>query len=236
MDEEAHPLLASRIFGMRGSFCGVMGDARGRAAAVDRAVELADGPPSVELAGALAVMATRRGYDFRLAEAVEVGRRGAEVAARVGAYEQESLARQAVGWALIQAGSVDEGVAESRRGVELAGRTGRDYDEIQASAVHAFHLFVAGRPEQGIEIASAAAVRAAALGLRWTASFCVNQRVEALMWTGRFDEAEISAARDGRARARADGRRTGPAPRGSSTGCCACGAATWTARSPRSPR
>ena len=73
VDEEAHPLLASRIFGMRGSFCGVMGDARGRAAAVDRAVELADGPPSVELAGALAVMATRRGYDFRLAEAVEVG-------------------------------------------------------------------------------------------------------------------------------------------------------------------
>src|SRR5438045_3728027 len=126
---------------MRGSFCGVMGDAHGRAAAVDRAVELAEGTPSVELAGALAVMATRRGYDFRLTEAIEVGSRAAEVAARVGAFEQECLARQAVGWALIQAGSVDEGVAQSRRGVELAARTGRDYDEIQAAATHAFHLF-----------------------------------------------------------------------------------------------
>jgi DNA-binding CsgD family transcriptional regulator len=192
IDEEAQPLLASRIFGMRGSFCGVMGDARGRAAAVERAVELAEGPPSVELAGALAVMATRRGYDFRLSEAVEVGRRAAAVAFEVGAPEQESLARQALGWALIQAGSVDEGVAQSRRGVELAARTGRDYDEIQAAATHAFHLFVAGRPESGIEITTDAAARAVALGLRWTASFCVNQRVEALMWTGRFDDAEIS--------------------------------------------
>jgi DNA-binding CsgD family transcriptional regulator len=192
VDEDAQPLLASRIFGMRGSFCGVMGDAQGRASAVDRAVQLAEGTPSVELAGALAVMAARRGYDFRLHEAVEVGRRAAEVAAQVGAFEQEAQARQAVGWALIQAGSVQEGVEESRRGVELAARTGRDYDEIQAAATHAFHLFVAGRPQQGIEITTAAAQRAVALGLRWTASFCVNQRVEALMWTGRFDDAEIS--------------------------------------------
>jgi hypothetical protein len=107
-------------------------------------------------------------------------------------HELGTLARQAVGWALVQAGSVDEGIAQSRRGVELAGRTGRDYDQIQAAATHAFHLFVAGRPEQGIEFATAAAERAVALGLRWTESFCVNQRVEALMWTGRFDEAEIS--------------------------------------------
>jgi tetratricopeptide (TPR) repeat protein len=138
------------------------------------------------------VLATRRGYDFHLEEALAAGRRAVEVARVVGAAEQESRAHQALGWALIQSGRADEGVEESRRGVEVAAGTGRDYDEIMAAATYAFHLFVAGRPQEGMAVAAAAAERASGLGLRWTASFCVNQRVEALLWSGRFDEAEIA--------------------------------------------
>jgi DNA-binding CsgD family transcriptional regulator/tetratricopeptide (TPR) repeat protein len=192
VDAAAQPLLASRIFGMRGSFCGAIGDPAGRLSAVDRAVQLAEGKPSPELAGALAVMATRRGYDFRLGEAVSVGRRAADMAQQIGAVAQESKARLALGWGLIHSGEVDEGVAQSRRGVELAAATGRDYDAISAMATYAFHLFTAGRVEQALAVSADAITRASGLGLRWTTSFCVNQRVEALTWTGRFDEAELS--------------------------------------------
>jgi tetratricopeptide (TPR) repeat protein len=192
VDQVDERLLASRIYGLRGSFCAGIGDTLGRLMAVDRAVELAEGVPSAELAGALAVMATRRGYDFRLDEAITAGQRAVEIAQEVGSLPEESHARQALGWAMVHRGDVEAGLAQSRRGVELAAATGRDYDAISAAATLAFHLFTAGRPREGIQVADDAAVRASGLGLRWTTAFCVNQRVEGLLWTGQFDAAEIS--------------------------------------------
>jgi DNA-binding CsgD family transcriptional regulator/tetratricopeptide (TPR) repeat protein len=192
VDPTDDPLLASRVYGQRGSFCGVIGDPVGRLDAVDRAVALAEGPPSAELANALAVMATRRGYDFHLRAAVDTARRAIAVAQAVRAVAEEGHARLALGWALVHSGDVDAGIAESRRAVEVLAGTGRDFDAIEAAATHAFHLLVAGRPEQNLVISDEAFQRAQALGLRFTASFCANQRVEALLWLGRFDDAEIA--------------------------------------------
>jgi DNA-binding CsgD family transcriptional regulator/tetratricopeptide (TPR) repeat protein len=192
VDQIDEPLLASRIYGLRGSFCGGIGDTAGRLLAVDRAVELAEGEASAELAGALAVKAARRGYDFQLLEAITTAQRAVAVAQQVGSLTHESNARQALGWALVHTGSVDEGLAQSRRGVEIAAATGRDYDEISAAATLAFLLFTAGRPHEAIRMADEAARRSSGLGLRWTTSFCVNQRVESLLWTGQFDAADIS--------------------------------------------
>jgi hypothetical protein len=117
VDPAADPLLASRIYGLRGQLLRCPRRPLGRLAAVDRAVALAEGASTPELAGALAVMATRRGYDFRLAEALAVGRRAVQVAQDAHAVLEESRARLALSWALIQAGEVDEGLREGRRGV-----------------------------------------------------------------------------------------------------------------------
>ena len=187
--DEEDPLLASRVYGLRGSFCGGIGDAVGRDAAVARAVELAEGAPTVELAGALAVRSARLGYDFHLREAVRVGERAVRMAHDLGAPAEESSARLALGWALIQSGSVDEGLVHSRRAVELAPR---DFDVANSSALLAYHLLVAGRPDEALDVSARGAGTAAGLGMRWMTRFCVTQRVESLLWTGRWDSAEIA--------------------------------------------
>ncbi len=188
----AEPLLASRVYGLRGSFCGGIGDSVGRDLAVDRAVELAEGEPTVELAAALAVKATRLGYDFRLAEALQVGERATAMAQQVGSLTEESKARLALGWALIHTGAAQVGLGHSRRAVELATATGRDYDIADAAATLAFHLLAAGRPGEALQVSADAARTAAGLGMRWMTSFCVNQRVESLLWTGQWEAAEIA--------------------------------------------
>ena len=192
VDETEEPLLASRIYGLRGRSCGLVGDSVGRVLAVDRAVALAEGAPSRELALALEAKASRRGYDFRLASSLEAAGRAVAVAAEVGAVAEESRARLAMGWGLLHLGQVEAGLAQSRRGVELAAATGREHDAISAVADLAFRLFTAGRPTEAIQVAGEGAERAARLGLRWTASFCVNQKVESLLWTGQLDAADLA--------------------------------------------
>jgi DNA-binding CsgD family transcriptional regulator/tetratricopeptide (TPR) repeat protein len=191
VDEVQQPLLASRIFGLRGRSCGMSGDGPGRLRAVDRAVELADGVPTVELAGALEARAVRHGFDFMLTSSLETSRRAVDVAVEVGALAEESGARLALSWALLHIGEVDAGLAEGRRAVELARATGREHDAITAEAELAFRLFTAGRPDEAVAVADAAAQRAVSRGLRWTASFCVNQKVESLLWMGQLDAADL---------------------------------------------
>jgi DNA-binding CsgD family transcriptional regulator/tetratricopeptide (TPR) repeat protein len=181
-------LLASRVYGLRGSFCGGIGDAVGRDLAVDRAVELAEGGPTVELAAALAVKASRLGYEFRLTEAVQVAERAATMAQQLGASAEESNARLALGWSLVQGGATADGLVQSRRAVELAVR---DFDVANTSALLAYHLLVAGHPDEALVIGADGARMAAGLGLRWMTRFCVTQRVESLLWTGQWDAAEI---------------------------------------------
>jgi DNA-binding CsgD family transcriptional regulator len=200
VDPQADPLLASRVYATRGSFCAGFDDALGELEAVERAVALAEGTASYELANALAVLAGHLASGrLRCTAAIEVSDRAQQVAEAAAADPRNddpshggwrgwalTQARFAHGYALALTGAPGAGVEEMRAAITATRAAGRLADALMLTGALASLLFLVGRPEDALTAARAAADEADSAGLPTVGTFCGEQVVDVLTWRGDF--------------------------------------------------
>ncbi len=157
----------------------------------EAALRLIPAEPTPERAAAVTDLAFTQMLNGRHRAATASAREAIELACRAGDRRVESLARTVLGSALGSLGELDESIASLQTAVEIAQaehlpeELGRAYVNLSAM------LDAAGRLEESAAVAleGEQACRRLGLGLYWGA-FLTGNAVEALIWLGRWDEAE----------------------------------------------
>ena len=188
---ESEPLLASRVYSTYAEMCNELSDELGHLEAATRALELAEGPASLELATALRMRAWLfvRGGDA--AAALEHARRAERVAHEAGVPSQEAGAVFLTGLVLVETGHCRVGLERIRQAMEIARSAGLVWHVCLFQAELAWWLMVVGDTGAGIEAAVLGRERALAAGLPVEAGLNGEQVVDAWRRQGRLDEADL---------------------------------------------
>lgn len=190
VDPDSDPLLASRVYAVRGDFRSFHDP--GQQGAIERAVMYAEGTMSVELSHALAALATHLFVNQGRCEAArEVGQRAALIARAVGNAADEAQATYVVAGTRVQSGDIDAGLAEAYDAVDQMERAGRLADSLVYRGSLAFLLTTCGRIPEAIAMARDGASRARDAGLPAAAMYCAGQEVGLYVATGEFEKAEL---------------------------------------------
>lgn len=78
-----------------------------------------------------------------------------------------------------------------RSAVQQAERSGRVADAMTYRGAIAWLLFLLGRPDEAISCSREGAAQAGSVGRPNPSSFCAEQEVEVLAWTGELGRAEL---------------------------------------------
>ena len=191
LEPDGDRLLASRVYSTYAEMCNELSDDLGHREAAIKALELADGPATPELAAALRM----RGWLYARAGdaqgALDHADRAVSVAREVGSVDDEAGALYLAGQVLFESGECRAGLARIREAIAVArdGGFARLSDEFQASL--AWWLMVVGETDAGISAALEGRRNALAGGFPSEAGFNGEQLVDAWRLQGRLDEADL---------------------------------------------
>jgi DNA-binding CsgD family transcriptional regulator len=157
----------------------------------EMALRLIPDEPTPERAAAVTDLAFTQMLNGRHSAGVATARQAVDLACRAGDRRVESLARTVLGSTLGSLGQLDESIASLEQAVEIAQAEQRPEELGRAYVNLSAMLDAAGRLEDSaaISLEGEAAARRLGLGLYWGA-FLIGNAVEALVWLGRWDEAE----------------------------------------------
>ena len=162
-------------------------------AALERAVELAPTePPSPERAYALASLAGGLMVAWRQAESLPVSEQALALAREVGAREAEVRALTVLAGDLAYLGRGEEGVGLFRQAVELAEEVGDHLGLQRAYSNFTDALTMLGRLRESLRVAQEGLEVVHRYGIE--DALLVSNRIEALLATGDWDEAERESA------------------------------------------
>jgi DNA-binding NarL/FixJ family response regulator len=157
---------------------------------LERAVQLLPDTPSEEGAKVLASLARATLLSEDFARAAEAAERALHVAEAVGAVEQACDARLTIGHALAHRGEIDAGLRLQRAGLDDAKRGGFAWTAMRGYVNLSDTLLMLGRFDDVVTTADEGGAFAEQSGLSRTAgAFLRGNKVEALMRSGRWDEA-----------------------------------------------
>jgi DNA-binding CsgD family transcriptional regulator/tetratricopeptide (TPR) repeat protein len=183
-------LVSSRVYAALGRRFLYAGDTIDQQESVRLALEFAGDEPSAELAKALIAQAE---IDFRRSRFEPVRticRRAAEVARAAGAVEAEIHALRDLGIAEQLLGDMPAAALVQEQGIALARSSGFVGEAVFESGNLAWTLVVSGELERALTVGRAAMDEGADLGLGTPATMAGEQVFYALVWQGRFVEAE----------------------------------------------
>ncbi len=182
-------LLASRAYSALG-ISDVPGATVGRQEAIRLAVEYAGGPLTEELARALSAQSLFLWTHGRFADSAEAAARAVDAARSAGYVEVEL---DALLWGSIPEfylGHVGDALAGLERAVAVARTAGMVAHVVGNTGALAMRYNMAGQVGRGLALAREGFEEGLAQGLPVPASLCGAPALQALVWFGRFDEAE----------------------------------------------
>ena len=182
-------LLASRVYSALG-VAGVPEATVGRQEAIRRAVEYAGDSPSEELALALIAQSQYLYRHNHFAYSLGAAQRAIDAARSAGCVEAEL---DALWWECLSRaflGRTGEALAGQERAVAVARTAGMVGHVVVATGRLATRYMAAGQVDRGLAVASEGFEEGLALGLPVQAAWCGDAMLRALVWRGRFDEAE----------------------------------------------
>ena len=191
-EPEARASLLERLGHHRWVACDQAGSGQCRHAAV---ALVADRPPTVTQAVALAAWGRHQMLVDRYVEAEKTLRAALAVAETVGSEQARSSALSGLGIALVKQGRVDEGVKASRESLDIAQREG-EADDIGLAFVNlTAALLAATHCEEAAQTAIAGLEHARRTGTLATDGVLLAYGgAEALCWLGAWDEADALLA------------------------------------------
>jgi DNA-binding CsgD family transcriptional regulator/tetratricopeptide (TPR) repeat protein len=191
---EGDPARAALLHERLGSHLHASGRGDAALAAYERAVAMMPArPPSPERAQALAALANGLALAWRFDESLAVCERALALARAIGAQQAELRALTELGGGLAYVGRGDEGLAKLWQALRLA-EASADPVALERAYVHLTDvLMMLGRPGESARLAGSALEVLRPYGRDY--STLVANRVEALVASGEWDEAErLSAA------------------------------------------
>ena len=182
-------LLASRVYSALG-VAGVPEATVGRQEAIRRAVEYAGDSPSEELALALIAQSQDLYRHNHFAYSLGAAQRAIDAARSAGCVEAEldGLWWECLARAFL--GHTGEALAGQERAVAVARTAGMVGHAVVATGRLATRYMAAGQVDRCLAITSEGFEEGLALGLPVQAAWCGDAMLRALVWRGRFDEAE----------------------------------------------
>lgn len=191
VDDDADPLLASRVYSSYARLCFELEGQPGHREAVERAIACAEGPPSEELATALMMMAMTHWRLGRLNDALTYADRAIEAAAAVPAPVTESGARQVRGWVNYGLGRCDAAMADYEAARRCAVRGDGGAEALWAE-LHGVAAMIDGLDAgRGMTLAVELRAHARRLGVSEVAEETELDIAHGLMHLGRLDEADV---------------------------------------------
>ena len=181
-------LLASRTYSALANCAFYHEDTIGAQEAIRRAVEYAGDSPTEELAWALSAQSQYFNRQAHLAASVEAAERAIDAARSAGCVEAELDALYPGSISLFYLGRIDDALAGLGQAMALA-RTAGVIGQVLDEYLPMLHMY-AGQVDRGLSIAAEGFDEARALGLPVQATLCGGAALKALLWRGRFDEAE----------------------------------------------
>jgi DNA-binding CsgD family transcriptional regulator/tetratricopeptide (TPR) repeat protein len=170
-----------------------IGSKDGLLAAFERAVELVPAePPSPERAYALGSLAGGLMVDWRHAESLPIAEQALALARDIGAREAEVRALTVLGGDLAYLGRDEEGLAHFRQALQLAEEIGDRLGLERAYANCTDALTMLGRSRESARLAQSGLQAMRRYGIE--SALLVSNRIEALLATGDWDEAERLSA------------------------------------------
>ncbi|GAB3065289.1 helix-turn-helix transcriptional regulator [Intrasporangium mesophilum] len=189
LDDVTDPLAASRVLtAVAGYSAGVPG-VIDSATASDRAIALAAGQPSEELAEAWHMKAIWLCDRHEFGPGLAAAETGADVARRAGSLRAEYGNRMLASWPLHDLGRLTDARESLRQVIALATSAGAPGRALQAQAGLAWDLICAGRADEGCVLARKGEAAARREGLSWQANLNGEQELGALIWQGRLPDA-----------------------------------------------
>ncbi len=182
-------LLASRVYSALG-VADVPEAAVGRQEAIRRAVEYAGDSPTEDLARALNAQAQYWFMHGRFADSVEGAARAVDAARSAGSVETELAA---LWWGSLSGfylGHIGDALAGQERAVAVARTAGMAGHVVVHTSRLALRYLAAGQVGRGLALADAGFDEGMARGFPFQAAMCRRVTLVALVWCGRFDEAE----------------------------------------------
>jgi DNA-binding CsgD family transcriptional regulator len=162
---------------------------------LERAVAVLPDAPSEEGAKVLTSLARAMLLSEEFVRATEAAERALHVAEVVGAAEQACDARLTIGHALAHRGETEPALQLQRQGVDDAIRGGFAWTAMRGYVNLSDTLLMLGRFDEVVAVADEGGVFAEQSGLSRTAgAFLRGNKIEALMRSGRWDEALSLAA------------------------------------------
>ena len=162
---------------------------------LERAVAVLPDAPSAEGAKVLASLARAMLLSEDFVRATEAAERALHVAEVVGAAEQACDARLTIGHARAHRGETEPALQLQRQGVDDAIRGGFAWTAMRGYVNLSDTLLMLGRFDEVVALADEGGVFAEQSGLSRTAgAFLRGNKIEALMRSGRWDEALSLAA------------------------------------------
>jgi DNA-binding CsgD family transcriptional regulator/tetratricopeptide (TPR) repeat protein len=184
------PLLASRVYAALGRRFLFADDELDEEESVRRAIELAGDEPSAELAQALIAQAEIDFRRSRFEPVRRICRQAVGVARSAHAVEAELHALRDLGLAELLLGDVPEAVSIQEECIATAREAGFEAEAVFESGNLSWSLLVAGDPDSAIAVGRAAMDDGVELGLASPSTMAGEQVFYALLWKGRFVEAE----------------------------------------------
>jgi DNA-binding CsgD family transcriptional regulator/tetratricopeptide (TPR) repeat protein len=193
LDADADPLLASRVYTTLGMMFGEVEGTVSLREAIDLAVTYAEGAPSMELGKALAMKAQFHGRQGQFAEMLECASRAVEVASGLPEGDR-ATALASRGEAYWYLGRFDDCLLDYQAAIDAAERAGQVGYALSLQGEVAYTFKALGRVDAATELSEEGRARGLEAGLHLEAAQCAGNIVEALIWQGRFDEAETRLA------------------------------------------
>jgi DNA-binding CsgD family transcriptional regulator/tetratricopeptide (TPR) repeat protein len=191
-DTATEPLLAGALLERLARYHWLNGDTVQAMTAAERAVATVPAePPSPERARTLAAHGQLLMLLSRFKDARARCEEAVDAARRVGARAEEGHALNTLGTALGGLGHVEDGIAALRQADRIARELGDPYDLCRAPFNLSDVFLSDGRFEEALAIAMEGADRAVRLGMERGIKWAVlYNAAEALIWLGRWDEAD----------------------------------------------
>jgi hypothetical protein len=191
LDGLTDPLATSRVLTIvAGSWEGIVGLIDSTSAS-DRAITLASGRPSQELAEAWVAKASLHLRRDEYAQALEAAEKGTKVAQGVKSLLAEYEARFKAARALHELGRLPAARAAMETAVALAEQAAAPGAALEAQGGLAWELIVAGRLDEGCALARQGEDAAYREGLVRIANVNAEQELAALIWRGLLAEARL---------------------------------------------
>ena len=190
LDEEARPRQAVRILSTYATVAAAPREGPSVEDAATRALAISRGSATVERLMALRAGAVVRGSAGDPEAALALLDEALDVADEVGSEIELSRTLFARTDPLLDLGRYPEGIDAYRRSAEHAASDGHVGEAAHVEANLAYVLMMQGEVDAGVALAQRGRERMSRRGLMRRAAFFAEQEWEALLWRGRFDEAD----------------------------------------------